>query len=490
MAHKKPTWAFFAAALPLMGMAHQAVSNMSQVPTLPGKKSDVLHRLFGTAIGSGRFDNGAPWQERLADLILDGCATRTCALPDASKSCEITEFFEKHHESSMYAVRNMALELAHEYLRISTKKKSGGSVVLTSSIGHADLPGTVLAPTNSCTEAGICRRGLDEVAGIIVLAGNVKDAFFFGDPRPGAAISPLPTWFGTDLPWMCHLEPGEVALFPPGLRRHSLPNLQSTARVYITFTAAWSTDGTAVANDLGLPIEFEWSVPVFELQRGLDEICGNRVQGTALRDWIVGLTDSEPSFSRSNRGGHQTRTDLFERDTTTMPMDAAAGLAALRRHVYSAAALYLGTPGSSAVGGRVASAAGEPIGTLVIEAVAWAGVSAPGCGGNTPHVHPNAALSGVVYLSDVDEPLVLLDPRDHSGSSAWTSSQHPHNHHIKPEVGKTILFPAWLEHWVPAPPTSRQGSNILRVVVAFNVRFAHTTAEGRFRTLGPAEHVN
>ena len=91
----------------------------------------------------------------------------------------------------------------------------------------------------------------------------------------------------------------------------------------------------------------------------------------------------------------------------------------------------------------------------------------------TPHTHPDATWSGVLYVDagDSGEPaggfLSFRDPRGGAGMN--TSLLDPRDaagtiHHY-PHTGELLVFPSWLIHWV-APYTGKRP----RISVAFNAR--------------------
>ena len=76
-----------------------------------------------------------------------------------------------------------------------------------------------------------------------------------------------------------------------------------------------------------------------------------------------------------------------------------------------------------------------------------------------PHVHPNSA------------PLVFVSPLDgyrmmDMGPQFVTSTAYANNtHRVLAETGKLVLFPSWLQHYVP--PNASE----LRITLSFNTQF-------------------
>ena len=119
------------------------------------------------------------------------------------------------------------------------------------------------------------------------------------------------------------------------------------------------------------------------------------------------------------------------------------------------------------------------LGEMKVELVnSWAGVNRRGHF-NSPHVHPDAIVSGVYYLTSATASLHLLDPRTHSPVRNRIS--------VKPEAGLFVLFPGYVEHFVDP-----HDSDEPRVIIAFNARATHTpTSHARALAFKiPAHHSN
>lgn len=108
---------------------------------------------------------------------------------------------------------------------------------------------------------------------------------------------------------------------------------------------------------------------------------------------------------------------------------------------------------------------------LVIEAF-WVNAN-PTHAYNALHEHPHSVLSGVYYVQVDDKSgrLRFRDPRDAKRMNPWavdSSAQLDQRHWdrvpYKPEPGKLILFPGWLEHDVEA-----NQSHAERISISFNL---------------------
>jgi uncharacterized protein (TIGR02466 family) len=82
------------------------------------------------------------------------------------------------------------------------------------------------------------------------------------------------------------------------------------------------------------------------------------------------------------------------------------------------------------------------------------------------HNHPNAFISGVLYLTDGSE-IEFYDPKTDLRSvimpAQFNNFYNAFNLKIKPTKGKLILFPSWLKHSVSPQPAGWRAS------IAFNI---------------------
>ena len=105
----------------------------------------------------------------------------------------------------------------------------------------------------------------------------------------------------------------------------------------------------------------------------------------------------------------------------------------------------------------------------------WGWLTQLGEGGfNSPHIHPRSTISGVYYVETPEQILKngdkdfagwlgFLDPR--INSQIWPLPNHVNYYFIPPEPGSMVLFPSYLQHFVP--PFQGGGD---RTAIAFNLR--------------------
>jgi uncharacterized protein (TIGR02466 family) len=108
----------------------------------------------------------------------------------------------------------------------------------------------------------------------------------------------------------------------------------------------------------------------------------------------------------------------------------------------------------------------------------WININ-PTNGFNRPHLHPGSIFSGVYYVDCTPDSgkLVFKHPSigqlysleenmladfTHFNAGTWS---------VLPEVGKLVIFPAWLEHYVE-PNTSTEE----RISIAFNINIRKVSA--------------
>ena len=109
------------------------------------------------------------------------------------------------------------------------------------------------------------------------------------------------------------------------------------------------------------------------------------------------------------------------------------------------------------------------------DGILWANVNRHG-DFNAMHTHPDAILSGSVYLKvDCAEQGVIqfLDAREGSPTAHWRCYTKLHDKTaltdqavtVAPREGDILFFPGWLKHWVTPNLTNKE-----RISVAFNIR--------------------
>lgn len=171
----------------------------------------------------------------------------------------------------------------------------------------------------------------------------------------------------------------------------------------------------------------------------------------ALLKEIAKRRADEPGFdNRQSRYGWQSEHDLFRR-----PEPAHRKLGSAINRIIGQAIEGLWPPGVLADHALIANG--------------WININPPG-GYNSPHIHPNALLSGTYYLS------VPTGANPFGGAIEFTA---PHatpkvpkvfvtsmlaaRVRVVPESGMVLLFPGTLQHWVHP-----NDSDDDRVSVSFN----------------------
>ncbi|HET9625476.1 MAG TPA: TIGR02466 family protein [Kofleriaceae bacterium] len=164
-----------------------------------------------------------------------------------------------------------------------------------------------------------------------------------------------------------------------------------------------------------------------------------------LADEILARARVAPTVARGERTGWQSGNDLLD---------------------WSPSARALGGLFGDAV--TAMAPAPPPDGVYL---AAWANVLRRG-DYFTPHAHPDAAWSGVLYVDAGDSGeahggfLSFRDPRAGAGMVEAASNRFDAStmHHY-PRTGALVVFPAWLVHWVVPYQGERP-----RISVAFNAR--------------------
>ena len=193
--------------------------------------------------------------------------------------------------------------------------------------------------------------------------------------------------------------------------------------------------------------------PTTILHRHLDGMEEANRQLAAL---VAEIAASEPNSTTgtTTEGGFQTKEDLFQRDNP--------GIEALKPHIFSAVQEYAAL--------TIRQELTRP--PAKVDFILW-GWAVSYKAGHTQglHVHPNANVSGVYYVT---APPATLEPGDAGKISFYdprpraTMAQLPFQatrHRIAPVPGDMYLFPSWLEHSVSA----FQGEGT-RICIAFNAK--------------------
>lgn len=98
----------------------------------------------------------------------------------------------------------------------------------------------------------------------------------------------------------------------------------------------------------------------------------------------------------------------------------------------------------------------------------WSNVLKPG-ETHRPHTHSNNILSGVFYVeAEKTSGIIFTDPRPQAGViQPDVNKQHVDNASVikyDSATNRMILFPSWLQHYVPVNETDKN-----RISIAFNV---------------------
>eukprot|EP00039_Didymoeca_costata_P012429 m.179570 g.179570 ORF g.179570 m.179570 type:complete len:552 (-) comp15480_c0_seq2:70-1725(-) len=306
--------------------------------------------------------------------------------------------------------------------------------------------------------------------------------FHLSDPRPAAHMSLLPEWFANGITRALESHPGHVFLTPPGVRISRIPNHdQDVARVYITFAMEGVKNSSHDGLCVGKESACEWPTPILHAVVPTEP----ETQAT-LVNWFKYLERSEECMTKSNKGGFQSATNLFERIAHSDLKDLQS-LEFVRENAYFALIHYLNATWSS-LPGSIGKALGPPLGESFVDIhAAWAAINRVG-DSNFPHVHPDAELSGVYYVSVGDDrsPLYFIDPRRNKNDNP-----QQHLFSVHPKNGSLVLFPSYLEHFVPPQKRVTRRDKTLRVVLPFNAQVRHyrnVHTGGKFRVWIPQNH--
>jgi len=171
------------------------------------------------------------------------------------------------------------------------------------------------------------------------------------------------------------------------------------------------------------------------------------------------IRDTEPNAApgSSTRGGYQTDTNFLYRQD--------APVKALQATLYQAVQLYLPQLFQSDLAQTPKS----------VEARLWGWAVIMRAGDlNSPHVHPDAHVSGVYYPEVPPEAeaedggsLIFYDPRP--GATMHPLKGHQTIQTFTPAAGSLVIFPSYLMHGVN--PFRQRGE---RISIAFNARLTLT----------------
>jgi uncharacterized protein (TIGR02466 family) len=160
------------------------------------------------------------------------------------------------------------------------------------------------------------------------------------------------------------------------------------------------------------------------------------------KDFLIDLSQKTSGTSRSNRGGWQSETNLWEQEVFKSLLEK-----------------------TTAIAQSIIESISQNRPQMVIRAM-WGNINPKG-GMNFTHVHPSGWMSGVYYIQlpqGTDE-ITFEDPRparmmDFQRSCLVSDEYFSH----QPKVGELLLFPSWLPHFV-LPNTSNEE----RISVSFNI---------------------
>ena len=99
----------------------------------------------------------------------------------------------------------------------------------------------------------------------------------------------------------------------------------------------------------------------------------------------------------------------------------------------------------------------------------WSNILKPG-ETHSPHTHSNNLVSGVFYLKSNDNSpaITFIDPRPQTSVLQPQAKEHTKEnstmYYYPAKVNRMVLFPSWLQHYVP-----KNNSNDNRISIAFNV---------------------
>lgn len=165
----------------------------------------------------------------------------------------------------------------------------------------------------------------------------------------------------------------------------------------------------------------------------------------AIRALVLERSRTVPSVPRGERVGWQSGNDFFQWSAETGALGKLVADAVMGAHDTELAEVSL---------------------------FGWANLFTRGVYFN-PHIHPDAAWSGVYYVDagdsggDAGGALMFGDPRAGAGmvlgdSNRFDSASSAEH---RPRTGELLIFPSWLLHWVTPYQSDRP-----RISVSFNSR--------------------
>ena len=160
------------------------------------------------------------------------------------------------------------------------------------------------------------------------------------------------------------------------------------------------------------------------------------------KNFLIDLSEKTPGKSRSNRGGWQSDTDLWNQEIFKPLLEKATSITQ-----------------------SIIADISQERPQMVIRSM-WGNINPKG-GMNFTHIHPSGWMSGVYYiqLSKDNNTINFEDPRPArmmDFQRSCLSKDEYFTHHV--EVGDLLLFPSWLPHFV-TPNTSNEN----RISISFNI---------------------
>ena len=234
---------------------------------------------------------------------------------------------------------------------------------------------------------------------------------------------------------------------------------QETAVNQLTLVPANST-----ITPLGAVLSDQFK-PIFPTSLMVRHVEGMEAVNPALAELLRELeaADANRAKGTATKGGFQTADTLLS--THARANDPA--LVALKRHIASAVQSYAGVLIAQECSRKPAQVTYESWGWgVILRSGNWQG----------HHVHPDAHISGVYYVSA--PPSVLGEEGDAGKISFYDPRPRANMAQLyaqitryweAPRPGDILLFPSWLEHSVA--PFEGEGE---RICIAFNVKLVMT----------------
>ena len=168
----------------------------------------------------------------------------------------------------------------------------------------------------------------------------------------------------------------------------------------------------------------------------------NEKENEKYKNFLINLSKKTPGKVRSNRGGWQSDTDLWNQKIFNPLLEKATSIAQ-----------------------SIIADISQERPQMVIRSM-WGNINPKG-GMNFTHIHPSGWMSGVYYiqLPKDNDTIVFEDPRPARMMDFQRSFLSKDEYFdCSVEVGDLLLFPSWLPHFV-TPNTSNEN----RISISFNI---------------------